>query len=402
MVSFSVLAGLLLLCVISPSLSEKCERDYEKMGCVPEDKTKMELIVNHRMITDWNNFPVSIYRLLCECSKTARAGGFTFFSIRFWAECWAGKDTSAMEDILNHGEDKKTCVAGDFKPCVDNNDNDCVGTDEVGYVYYVKPSVDGGLSEWSGYTKCTKPCAGGVMSRTRSCTNPKPMYGGKTCTGQLEQKLGCNVKPCPVDGELTSWTEFSKCDKECGGGVSTRSRNCLPPKFGGKGCTKPLMESKACNTNHCPVPGGYSQWTNWARCSKTCGEGSQQRIRSCNSPAPAYGGAKCVGPRGQSRRCNSQQCVCKNFRFVARGKQCRSGTYTRQRGRCDGWQRVGLEECKRKCIRNEAPGGCPRRKCEYVIWDTNPGTPPGWCQLGTSACQLGGTNNGHTVYKRSC
>ena len=38
--------------------------------------------------------------------------------------------------------------------------------------------VDGGFSEWSLWTKCTKTCDGGVRERNRTCSNPFPEYGG--------------------------------------------------------------------------------------------------------------------------------------------------------------------------------------------------------------------------------
>ena len=61
--------------------------------------------------------------------------------------------------------------------------------------------VFGGYTNWSVWSKCSATCDGGEMTRTRSCTNPAPENGGKTC---IEQKLGptvetakCREFPCP-------------------------------------------------------------------------------------------------------------------------------------------------------------------------------------------------------------
>ena len=61
--------------------------------------------------------------------------------------------------------------------------------------------VDGKYTEWSQWSECTATCGGGTQTRHRSCTNPPPQNGGKSC---LDQGLGpeietqsCNVQPCP-------------------------------------------------------------------------------------------------------------------------------------------------------------------------------------------------------------
>ena len=51
-----------------------------------------------------------------------------------------------------------------------------------------------------------------------------------------------------------------------------------------------------------PVNGGWS--ASWSACSATCGGGTQ--TRTCDNPAPANGGAACVGATTQA--CNTQAC----------------------------------------------------------------------------------------------
>ena len=56
------------------------------------------------------------------------------------------------------------------------------------------------------------------------------------------------------------------------------------------------------------VDGGWSSWSDWKSCSKSCGSGIQERSRSCTRPAPNYGGKSCDGEARESRWCNTHSC----------------------------------------------------------------------------------------------
>lgn len=63
--------------------------------------------------------------------------------------------------------------------------------------------VDGKFSDWtSGACKTNKGDTCGVgkkgtLKRTRTCTSPKPQYGGKDCEGENETIEECTLEPCP-------------------------------------------------------------------------------------------------------------------------------------------------------------------------------------------------------------
>ena len=59
------------------------------------------------------------------------------------------------------------------------------------------------------------------------------------------------------------------------------------------------------------VDGGYSDFGDWSECSAECGGGTQTRSRTCTNPAPANGGADCVGDSTETRECNTQACASK-------------------------------------------------------------------------------------------
>ena len=56
------------------------------------------------------------------------------------------------------------------------------------------------------------------------------------------------------------------------------------------------------------VDGGYSDFGDWSECSAECDGGTQTRSRTCTNPAPAHGGADCVGDSTETRECNTQAC----------------------------------------------------------------------------------------------
>lgn len=60
--------------------------------------------------------------------------------------------------------------------------------------------VNGHWSEWSLWEECTRSCGRGNRSRTRTCSNPSALHGGRPCEGSAVETIMCNVRPCP--GEI--------------------------------------------------------------------------------------------------------------------------------------------------------------------------------------------------------
>ena len=56
------------------------------------------------------------------------------------------------------------------------------------------------------------------------------------------------------------------------------------------------------------LDGNWGVWTSWGTCSASCGGGTQQRSRECDSPAPNYGGAACDGSTSDSQNCGAEAC----------------------------------------------------------------------------------------------
>ncbi|KAK6195018.1 hypothetical protein SNE40_000537 [Patella caerulea] len=185
----------------------------------------------------------------------------------------------------------------------------------------------GGYSNWyTTYGSCSKTCGGGIQSVTkkRYCTNPRPSGGGRSCSGSSYSYTTqrCNTQSCPVNGGWSLWStpRYSSCSKSCGGGILTRTytRSCSnpTPRYGGRTCSGSTTRSErvSCNTAACPIHGGFSSYrlTNTGACSKTCGGGVKQLTytRSCSNPTPRYGGRSCVGAttKTQPIDCNTQHC----------------------------------------------------------------------------------------------
>ncbi|XP_070574887.1 SCO-spondin-like [Ptychodera flava] len=159
-------------------------------------------------------------------------------------------------------------------------------------------SVDGNWSPWSEWSECSGTCGGGTHSHTRTCTNPPPAFGGNDCEGDAEQYGECNSSPCPIDGQWSAWGEWTACTRTCGGGSRTRSRSCSdpPPAFGGVDCDGDSSETDTtCGDAWCRIDGKWSKWTQWSECTVTCSFGYQTRNRNCSEPAPAFGGRNCPG-----------------------------------------------------------------------------------------------------------
>ncbi|KXJ14578.1 Coadhesin [Exaiptasia diaphana] len=181
-------------------------------------------------------------------------------------------------------------------------------------------SLDGGYSQWTPWSSCTKTCEEGTRNRTRSCTNPRPQHGGRDCSrlGTATQSSVCNTRICPENSGYSDWSSWSQCTKTCGVGTQNRTRYCKNSTSTEKRCEGPASQSKRCNTQMCrvPVDGQYSGWSAWSQCTKSCGGGTRERTRTCTNPSPKNGGKNCkeLGPSEDKGSCNTHACqrVCKD------------------------------------------------------------------------------------------
>ncbi|KAI8492290.1 hypothetical protein Bbelb_301870 [Branchiostoma belcheri] len=201
----------------------------------------------------------------------------------------------------------RTCT----QPAPANGGVDCVGQAQETQQCNTGVScpVDGGWSNWGSWSGCSRTCGIGTRSRSRACTNAAPANGGADCVGQTQQTQQCDTGvPCPVDGGWSNWSPWSDCSVTCGIGTSTRTRTCTnpPPANGGMDCVGQAQETQQCNTGvSCPVDGGWSNWGSWSGCSRTCGIGTRSRSRACTNAAPANGGVDCVGQTQQTQQCDT-------------------------------------------------------------------------------------------------
>ncbi|XP_069465362.1 hemicentin-2 isoform X1 [Ambystoma mexicanum] len=114
--------------------------------------------------------------------------------------------------------------------------------------------VNGGFSDWLEWGPCSQTCGQGSQQRIRLCDNPLPANGGQACSGRHTDSRSCQLAPCPVDGVWTNWGSWSSCSASCGQGQRQRTRSCFdpPPQYGGKTCRGQNLETAACQEGPCP------------------------------------------------------------------------------------------------------------------------------------------------------
>ena len=254
------------------------------------------------------------------------------------------------------GEIKRTRSCSNPKPRYGGSNCSHLGVSVEVQKCFRNCPVHGGFSDWSNFGECSRTCGVGLRNRTRHCTNPEPMYGGDYCNGDFIDFQVCNVLPCPIDGGYTKWSAFSACSKSCANGTMKRTRNCSEPVPGprGKNCTflGPAEEIRECNTFPCPVNGSYSKWSNFSLCSKSCGNGTMVRTRTCTNPEPKHGGRNCslFGPSKEIKSCNIFPCpIHGNFSswsvFSVCSKSCGNGTRSRTRNCSNPFPKHGGKNC---------------------------------------------------------
>ncbi|XP_037905898.1 semaphorin-5B [Hermetia illucens] len=224
---------------------------------------------------------------------------------------------NAMDPYCGWNELKQTC-----SPAPNGNPHVRHWIQSASQCPLLTAPVDGGWSAWSDWFKCAQNTeqdidnlSGNVdmcLCRRRTCNNPTPKNGGEPCKG-----IDILVSNCTVNGGWTEWSAWSSCSQTCGMAVKTRRRTCGNPKpaHGGRTCVGVDRQELYCPLlPPCPVPeeqpvdGGWGPWGSWSDCSAACGGGYRSRRRKCNNPQPRNGGLDCSGCHVEYEVCNTKSC----------------------------------------------------------------------------------------------
>ncbi|CAJ1435407.1 unnamed protein product, partial [Effrenium voratum] len=173
---------------------------------------------------------------------------------------------------------------------------------------------DGEWGDWTEWSSCSQSCAGGVAERSREAAHVASPCGNPALGPQKEQ-ASCNENvPCiaTLDCEFNDWSAWGACSAECDG---TQSRERGIEHYGsgdGAFCQGSVHETQPCQAAgvQCesePVDCVLGEWTNWSPCDKACGRGEKTRSRELVTE-PRAGGKECEGGLKELATCLAKRC----------------------------------------------------------------------------------------------
>ena len=137
-------------------------------------------------------------------------------------------------------------------------------------------AIDGAWMSWSAYGPCSVTCGPGNKTRTRSCTNPAPIFSGEECPpGGDSESVDCNRTACPPSNTLVIPAQFHSVWR-----FAQPNEEATRHKY------------KSCSLFS--VDGSWSEWVCQSGSAPPCAF-METKSRACDNPAPAYGGASCQG-----------------------------------------------------------------------------------------------------------
>uniref|UniRef100_A0A672GF67 Spondin-1 n=1 Tax=Salarias fasciatus TaxID=181472 RepID=A0A672GF67_SALFA len=226
------------------------------------------------------------------------------------------------------------------------------------------------VTEWAEWDACSATCGMGVRRRERM-VKMAPTDGSmcETPLAELEKCLmpECRSAPCM----LSPWSDWTRCSVTCGLGVRTRDRML---KSDPAECGEELQQMEKCMLPECPVDCMVSEWSDWSQCNKSCGKGHTVRTRMVKLE-PQFGGDVCPETI-QRKKCKLRKCRT-NSKMEGGGEQEEETrkTWTRRSSgaRCRMQPWTSWTDCTKPC-----GGGVQERFLKQK--KGAPGSRPAGCQ----------------------
>lgn len=198
---------------------------------------------------------------------------------------------------------------------MDHDDNPplCPPNDTTDGMWYVMAPTGEALTvKWS-------PCSLATMremarSHFLDCFNDEPPSTDYTIPDKMPGVMSTILEQCEMSVPLFNWTGTCKADS-CYPIYCQAPDKCRAfpvevvdgtPCGNNKWCFRQKCVDKGSRPE--AVDGGWGEWTEWGKCSRTCGKGVQHKERFCDSPKPANHGKYCLGPQREYKMCIVEDC----------------------------------------------------------------------------------------------
>lgn len=116
--------------------------------------------------------------------------------------------------------------------------------------------IDAIMGAWQEWSQCSRSCGKGTRTRHRDVIRHEA-YAGVPAAETTQEEI-CNPQPCDGDCRLSEWTGWSNCSKVCSLGHQMRTRQVVSPPFGDGMCppedSSDRRQTETCNPVACNSP----------------------------------------------------------------------------------------------------------------------------------------------------